>query len=390
MFRKMPVVLLVLISLVFLIESYIPLEFKQFIYAFGLTLKSLIILVLPFLIFMLLFKTMSRLSLNATGLVVFILAGVCISNFVSTMISYNVGLIVYQLDLSLALPPAESGLMPAWSFQFPKLISNDYAMFAGIASGILLPKISPTVSSRLSNYFEATIPHVLTFLTCIVPFFVFGFVVKLIHDDQLKSIFFDYSLIFLLIGAALIAYVILIYLFSSRFNIPEAFGKIKNMLPATITGFSTMSSAAAMPLTILGAEKNLPNSSLANVAIPLTVNTHLIGDCFAIPIFAFAVLKNFGAIEPSFYDYLLFAFYFVMAKFSVAAIPGGGIIVMLPILESHLGFTSEMGSLITALYILFDPFITCANVCGNGGFALLLNRIRSLVGRKETVEGAVA
>ncbi len=43
---------------------------------------------------------------------------------------------------------------------------------------------------------------------------------------------------------------------------------------------------------------------------------------------------------------------------------------MIPILESHLGFNGEMISLITALYILFDPVITAANVMGNGAFAM--------------------
>lgn len=71
---------------------------------------------------------------------------------------------------------------------------------------------------------------------------------------------------------------------------------------------------------------------------------------------------------------MIFTFYFVLAKFSVAAIPGGGIIVMLPILEGYLGFNGEMMSLITALYILFDPVITCANVFGNGAFAKMIDR----------------
>nr|WP_269077747.1 cation:dicarboxylase symporter family transporter [Rickettsia felis] len=67
-----------------------------------------------------------------------------------------------------------------------------------------------------------------------------------------------------------------------------------------------------------------------------------------------------------------------MAKFSVAAIPGGGIIVMLPILEQYLGFNTNMMSLITALYILFDPVITCANVLGNSAFVKLIDNIYSV------------
>ena len=75
-------------------------------------------------------------------------------------------------------------------------------------------------------------------------------------------------------------------------------------------------------------------------------------------------------------NYLIFASYFVLAKFSVAAVPGGGILVMLPILESYLGFDSGMLSLITALYILFDPIITCANVFGNGAFSMGLTQVQ--------------
>ena len=97
-------------------------------------------------------------------------------------------------------------------------------------------------------------------------------------------------------------------------------------------------------------------------------------------------MKSFGVADPSFLTYLPFAFYFVLAKFSVAAIPGGGIIVMLPILESKLGFTGEMASLITALYILFDPIITSANVAGNGAFAMLIHKITSYRKKKKTTQ----
>ena len=83
-------------------------------------------------------------------------------------------------------------------------------------------------------------------------------------------------------------------------------------------------------------------------------------------------------------NYFMFVVYFVIAKFSVAGIPGGGIIVMLPILESYLGFNSEMMSLITALYILFDPINTCINVLGNGAFAKMIDNIIFYWSRKKS------
>jgi Na+/H+-dicarboxylate symporter len=182
-------------------------------------------------------------------------------------------------------------------------------------------------------------------------------------------------MIFGLTACSVFSYIGIIYFLASRRHGISFLQSIKNMMPAAIAGFGSMSSAAAMPLTLLGTEKNSPHSNIARSVIPITVNVHLIGDCFAIPIFAFAVMKSFGVMEPAFMSYLLFACYFVLAKFSVAAVPGGGIIVMLPILEHYLGFDPMMLSLITALYILFDPIITCANVLGNGSFAMLLDRL---------------
>ncbi len=376
MFRKMPIFLLALIGLIVCLDSFIPLNVKSFFYSLSLSVKSLIIFVLPLIIFMLLFKTLAQLSSKATKMILVILAGVCVSNFISTMISYFIGSGIYHTNVSLVLPQEGAGLAPLWVLNWPKLIANDHAMFAGILSGIFLAKFRPLWAEKMSRYVEKIVSYMLRAITFVLPIFITGFVIKIVHDKTLKTIIGDYSVIFVLIALSLFSYIATLYLTVNRFDFSRAISSIKNMLPAALTGFSSMSSAAAMPLTIIATEKNSQNPPLARLAIPATVNTHLIGDCFAIPIFAFAVMKNFGMAEPTFYSYLLFACYFVMAKFSVAAIPGGGIIVMLPILETQFGFTSEMASLITALYVLFDPVITGANVIGNGAFALILNKLR--------------
>src|SRR5262249_14634987 len=153
-----------------------------------------------------------------------------------------------------------------------------------------------------------------------------GFAMKLSHDGLIVKIVKDYALIFFVVAAAVFSYIALIYLVTNRFRLPHFLRSVRNMLPAAVAGFGSMSSAAAMPLTIVGAEKNVSDPDMARAVIPATVNIHLIGDCFAIPIFAFAVLKNFGLGQPELWAYMTFAVYFVVTKFSVAAIPGGGII----------------------------------------------------------------
>ena len=383
MFKKMPFILLAVILLVALFERFIPVEWLSIFFALSLSIKSVIIFVLPAVIFMLLFKTTAALSSKATKIIVLLLGTICISNFISTMISYLAGSGIYHLDLSINLPKDASGLSPAWNFSLPKLIGNDVAMFSGLLLGITLSLLKPKLAFEISNYFEKWVNFTLKFILCLIPPFIIGFIGKLIHDKVLESIVYDYALIFLLVAMAQYGYILFIYLVSNGFKLSSFVTSIKNMFPAAVAGFGSMSSAAALPLTLIGAEKNTNSSPLTRLVIPTTVNIHLIGDCFAIPIFAFAVLKSFGMPDPSFISYLTFAFYFVLAKFSVAAIPGGGIIVMLPILESQLGFTPEMASLITALYILFDPIITTANISGNGAFALLIHKLSTLFQKKQ-------
>ncbi|MDR3477715.1 MAG: cation:dicarboxylase symporter family transporter [Gammaproteobacteria bacterium] len=375
MFRKMPFILVMVILAVLALSPFLTLETKQVLYAISLTIKSSIVLLLPFIIFGLLFKTMIGLAQRATSIIALILLCVCCSNTVSTFLSHYMGIWIYHFDLSIIRPHETTSLTPAWTFQFPKLIANDKAMFAGIILGIVLGSLKSKLGPFLARRIDRLVTKVLNSFAYFIPLFVAGFVVKLQFDGVMQTIVKDYTVIFALIALAQFSYILVCYALLNRLQLRKAFRCVRNMLPAAIAGFSTMSSAAVMPLTIAGTESNAKNKDLAGSVIPATVNIHLVGDCFAIPILAYAVMKSFGMPEPTLMTYLVFVFYFVIAKFSVAAIPGGGIIVMLPILESCLGFTAEMLSLITALYILFDPVITCANVLGNGAFALLIDKL---------------
>ncbi len=374
MFRKMPWILLGVVALIICAAHVLPLSWKSWAYGLSLSIKSLILFLLPVVIFGLLFKSAASFAKGATRVILFLLAAVCFSNLFSTMLSYSVGHALYLSPISIAFPEGGDPLVASWMLALPQWVSNSHAMLAGLILGVVsawvLPKQTPWIAEAMGTIVNAILKGFL----CVMPLFVGGFVLKLVSDGLLGQIVQGYAWIFGVIASAQFVYIAFLYLAACRFSLREALQCIRNMLPAAMAGFGAMSSAAAMPLTLAAAEKNSSNPKLAQAIIPATVNIHLIGDCFAIPIFAFAVLKNFGVAEPTFAAYFMFALYFVIAKFSVAAIPGGGILVMLPILEMYLGFDAQMMSLITALYILFDPVITSANVLGNGAFSLLMSR----------------
>jgi Na+/H+-dicarboxylate symporter len=387
MLRKMPIILALVILAILLADTFLSSNIKSIIYAISLTIESLIVFLLPIIIFGLLFKAAVNVARQSTRIIVLIIAGVCCSSYLATFFSHFVGSWIYHFDLSVTMPDNLQALKPYWSFTLPKLIANNKAMFAGLILGILASFIQPDLATRFAEKIEKLVGKILYVFGYLIPLFVAGFVVKMKYDGIITTIVESYAIVFLVIACAQFSYISIIYFMVNNLNLKSALNSIKNMLPAAITGFCTMSSATSMPLTLIGVEKNSKDPDLARSIVPATVNVHLIGDCFAIPIFAYAILRNFGLEEPSLFNYMIFAGYFVLAKFSVAAIPGGGVIVMLPILESNLGFNSEMLSLITALYVLFDPVITCANVFGNGGFAMVISR---LVGRRPIPQNEAA
>ena len=373
MFRHMPFMMLALIALIIFAGTELPLGFKQYAYAISLSIHSAIIALLPLIIFSLLFKTLIDLPRRNIYVIGLILIAVCCSNVTSTFLSHYVGAWLYQHQVALINPHAKNELTPAFLFTFPKLLNNDKAMLLGMLFGIIFKFYFNALGKLLALRLHFLASKLLHSIIYLIPLFVSGFMIKLQADDMLGTIIRDYSVIFIYIALAQFSYIIFIYALLSRFHWQIFLKLFKNMLPAGLIGLTTMSSAVAMPLTIIAAKNNAQNKDLAAALIPATVNIHLIGDCFAIPILAYAVMKSFGVAEPSLLTYLQFLSFFVIAKFSVAAVPAGGILVMLPILEKYLGFNASMLSLITALYILFDPVITCANVFGNGGFAKFID-----------------
>lgn len=238
--------------------------------------------------------------------------------------------------------------------------------------GLKPTEITSQLAKKLNHY-------CITFLRKgfipVLPIFILGFVFKLEHEKILSKIWEVYAPVLLIIVTVQISYISLYYLIAANFKPSLFVTYIRNILPATITAFSTISSAATMPVTILCTEKNLGNVAMARTIIPATANIHTIGSALGLTILALSTIIAFGQTLPTLDQFIHFALFYTIAKFAVAGIPGGVIIVVSPLLEAYLGFTPEMIGLITAIYMLFDPFGTASNVTCNGAFAIIFHRI---------------
>ncbi len=374
----LPLKLLAVIILSLIAGPYLPIAGKSFLLSLSLTIKEALVFFLPFIIFSYLFSCILSFRHGVISFVFLLLLLVCTSNFISAHVAY--GLALYSLKiLPSTLCPSFSGegeLLPLWSLAFKPIVPNDYALLAGVLLGGIFsyfpqPRIL-SLAEKLKHWSTFALNRV---FIPIIPLFILGFLLKLQHEGALGHLFRLFGPLVIIVLVSMGVYVVLFFGCSVGFSLSRWLSALKTALPSGLMGFSTMSSAASLPLTIKAAERNTGQSSIAQAVVPSTVNIHLVGDSLSVPMMAIAVMTSFGFVMPDYSTYFTFVIYFILAKFTIAAVPAGGIIVMIPIMEKYLGFSPEMSCVMTAIYVLLDPFNTSANVLGNGAFAILFSRI---------------
>ena len=362
-----------------IVGPFLPLYFKSLFYACSLLIKDLLIFSLPFVIFCLIFGSISALGSKAIKYIAIIIPLICTSNFINTMLSYIVSGVAINagiLGSSMVASNSVSDLTPLFSLNIHNVLSNNIALIGGLISGLIIGIFKKGLAESICGYFDKFTKVFFKVLFPLMPIFISGTALKLQHDGILVEICQKYLPVLLVFVISAVGWILLQFFILAKFNISQFSFYIRNLIPACITAFGSMSSAAALPLSISAAEKNLSNNKgNASIIAPSSVNIHLVGYCLFIPMVALSVLTSFGAPFPSIMGYLSFALGFVLAKFSVAAVPGGGVLVMLPIMQEYLHMSPEMLGIVTALYILFDPIITTGNVLGNGALAIIFDNI---------------
>ena len=376
--KSLPFRLILCIIFAFIFGDDLSNSSIRALFTISCILKEILMAILPIIIFSYIFAAILSLEKNAPILIISILVLVTISNALAAFTAYGVGkailpfiTITQGMNISIS-----SEITSYFSLALPQIISPDRAMLAGIIFGIIFCYFQVPSISKLAINLQQLVTSFLK--KCFIPFlplYVLGFVLKMHHDGELSILFQNYAQAFALICILIISYIALMYLIATNFSWIKFKLTLKEMTAAGLTGFSTISSAVTMPLTIAATEQNLKDKQFARLVIPTTVNIHMIGHGLSIPITSLTILMLTGHPLPSLENFAIFVMYFCVAKFSATAVPGGGIIVILPILQNQLGFTPEMCSIIIMLDILQDAVLTTANVMGNGAFAMICHRL---------------
>lgn len=378
--KSLPVQLILCVATAFFIGSFLNSTTVQFFYTLSCFLKDYLMFILPVVIMSYIAAAILNLESKAPFLLLSILFLVCLSNFLAVQSAYYVGIFTLPFlnsGKSIDLSQVSQVITPLFELPLPEIISPRTAMLTGIFYGLGFGMLRQEKAKQIAFKMRDIVTMLLqkTFIP-FLPIYVFGFVLKMNAEGTLTILFENCGQIILLMCTFIFLYIFMMYALVYRLRPSAIFESIKNMMPATITGFTTMSSAATMPVTLSGTEKNIPqDKQFAQLIIPTSVNIHMLGDSLGIPLLALAILQLSGVPLPDAETYMIFTGYCCLAKFSSAGIPGGSVFILLPILQTYLGLTPEMAGLVATLYILQDSIFTSSNVLGNGAFALLCYRV---------------
>lgn len=375
---SLPMRLVIAVVLAFILSSSLNISTVTYFYSASVLLKDILMIILPFVVFSYLSSAILNLQKQALALILGVFLLVIVANLINVFVAYGTAQIMLGFIKPICLDGScsNSGIEALWRISLPKFFVSDKAMITGLIVGI----IGSFSESSAINSVVTSIKHWstkalnLAFIP-FLPVYVFGFVLKIGFEGQLGTLVTAYAPVFFLSFITIQAYLLFWYWFGSSCNLKATFTAIRNMFPAWLTGFSTMSSAATLPITLQCVEKNIPNKNMVNFVVPATANIHMAGDGINITLTAIALLAMSCAPIPGISTFLIYACAYVFTKFSGSGVPGGGMIILLPVVEKHLGLSVELSSLVATLYILQDSLMTASNVAGNGALALIANKI---------------
>jgi proton glutamate symport protein len=144
-------------------------------------------------------------------------------------------------------------------------------------------------------------------------------------------------------------------------------------LPAQGIAFSSRSSLAAIPAMLDGVNTTLGLPRvIGSFFIPLAASMFRVGAAVLLPVGALFLAKLYG-IELGAPQYVAIALTSVITSFSVPGVPGGSIIVMVPVLAAA-GIPVEGIGILLGVDTIPDMFRTTTNVNGHLAAAVMLSR----------------
>ncbi|MFC7321332.1 dicarboxylate/amino acid:cation symporter [Halobacillus campisalis] len=282
--------------------------------------------------------------------------------------------------------PEESLVEASFTVEMTPMIDVMAALIFSFIIGVGMTVVKGNTLYKTMDEFRSIIYKVIEkIIIPLLPFHIFGIFANMSYAGQVATILSVFAKVFVMIIILHLIYLVSVYGVAGAMHRANPFYLLKKMTPAYFTALGTQSSAATIPVTLKHTKQIGVRERVADFAVPLLANVHLAGSTITITSCAMAVMYMQGQ-ATSFMD--VFPFILMLGVTMVAApgVPGGAVMAAVGLLESMLGFSSVMVSLMIALYLAQDSFGTATNVTGDGALTTIANRLAGKKANLDTVQ----
>ena len=254
-------------------------------------------------------------------------------------------------------------------------------VFLAVATGLSMNTLGAERTSTLKKIFVELNDVIVVFLNFVVTkfgpvaiFFLISRTFATYGIDSLKPAgVYMLSTTALLLAFLFIVYPILVWA-GSKCN-PVTF--VKKIMKVLLFGFSTSSSAAALPLNIETTTKELGVSDhIASFVLPLGMTVNMDGTAI-MQVLATLFVAGCGGYKVSVSSLIVISLLALVASIGTPAAPGAGAIILFTIL-SGAGFTNDAAlmaySLILAINRPIEMLVTSLNVVGDSRTCMFVAR----------------
>ncbi|MGL6064498.1 MAG: dicarboxylate/amino acid:cation symporter [Fusobacteriaceae bacterium] len=276
---------------------------------------------------------------------------------------------------NMALDNPEHALLSGYfTVAMPPLMGVMTALLMAFIIGIGISLVNGVALKNVMGEFQVVVEKIIgNIIIPLLPLHIAGIFANMTYAGQVETIMSVFTKVFLVIILLHLSVLLIQYFIAGTMAGVNPLTLFKTMIPAYFTAIGTQSSAATIPVTLAQTKKNGVNAGVAEFAVPLCATIHLSGSTITLVSCAMAVMSLNG-MPITFAG--MFGFILMLGVTMVAApgVPGGAVMAALGLLETMLGFTPMLTSLMIALYLAQDSFGTACNVTGDGAIAVMVNK----------------
>jgi Na+/H+-dicarboxylate symporter len=278
----------------------------------------------------------------------------------------------------------DDGIKPYFTLEIKPICDVLTALALSFLLGVgMVATGSRSLRTAIDDFGEVIKLTIVKAVIPVLPFYIMTMVCGMVAGGRAMEMM---RVLLTVIGTGVVLtliYLVAFYVIAGSIAGKNPFRCMWNMLPAYFTGFSICSSAASIPMTHASTLRMGVSRDIADFVIPLCANVHMVGSAVKLCASATAIIWMY-ALDISIAQFAHFIFMLGIVAVAAPGVTGGVLIASLGLVDSVLGFSPELATLLMTFYLAIDGYGPAANVTGDGAIALIIDRFFGKRGRPET------